>query len=194
MVLRIFCFWKDFAHLLTFHRQTYADIIGDDATAEDFKSIAVHFENDKNHLLAGKFFAKCGEYQRVSNFSCPEATKAFRYVKIYRFCGSSSSLQQQIRLFVNFWPRPNCDWLEPTSQNNFMNVFFRPACTSLSLRVVMILCERRLLSYSGFLLHVNHQSFKLAMALYRTWLSDVTVDAWSHVFSPQLKFETFVTI
>nr|CAB3267687.1 WD repeat-containing protein 19-like [Phallusia mammillata] len=45
--------------------EIYADIIGDDATPEDFRSIAVHFENDKNHLLAGKFYAKCGEYPKA---------------------------------------------------------------------------------------------------------------------------------
>ncbi|XP_076826013.1 WD repeat-containing protein 19-like isoform X2 [Clavelina lepadiformis] len=45
--------------------ETYAEIVGDDATMEDFKSIAVHFENDKNHFMAGKFFTKCREYARA---------------------------------------------------------------------------------------------------------------------------------
>nr|XP_002124215.1 WD repeat-containing protein 19-like [Ciona intestinalis] len=45
--------------------EIYAEIIGEDATKEDFKSIAVHFENEKNHLMAGKFFSLCEEYARA---------------------------------------------------------------------------------------------------------------------------------
>ncbi|XP_041357231.1 WD repeat-containing protein 19-like isoform X2 [Gigantopelta aegis] len=45
--------------------EIYADIIGSDATPEDYQSIAVHFENEKNHFLAGKFFLLSGQYSRA---------------------------------------------------------------------------------------------------------------------------------
>ncbi|KAL3878608.1 hypothetical protein ACJMK2_030942 [Sinanodonta woodiana] len=45
--------------------EVYADIIGPDATPEDYQSIALHFENEKNHFLAGKFFLLSGQYQRA---------------------------------------------------------------------------------------------------------------------------------
>ncbi|CAH1776664.1 unnamed protein product [Owenia fusiformis] len=49
------------------HRQMeiYADIIGTDATPEDYQSIALYFENEKNHFFAGKFFLLCTQYQRA---------------------------------------------------------------------------------------------------------------------------------
>ena len=40
-------------------------ITGNDSTPEDYQSIALYFENQKNHFLAGKFFLLCGIYQRV---------------------------------------------------------------------------------------------------------------------------------
>lgn len=40
--------------------------LGPDATAEDYGSIAVYFENEKNHYLAGKFFFLAGKYSQVS--------------------------------------------------------------------------------------------------------------------------------
>lgn len=43
--------------------------VGPDATAEDYGSIAVHFENDKNHYLAGKFFFLAGKHSQVI-FQC----------------------------------------------------------------------------------------------------------------------------
>lgn len=39
---------------------------GPDATVEDYQSIALYFENEKHHFLAGKFFLLCQQYQRVS--------------------------------------------------------------------------------------------------------------------------------
>ena len=39
---------------------------GTDATAEDYQSIAVYFEGEKNHFLAGKFYHLSGQYSRVS--------------------------------------------------------------------------------------------------------------------------------
>lgn len=38
---------------------------GSEATTEDYQSIALYFEGEKNHLQAGKFFQKCGQYSRV---------------------------------------------------------------------------------------------------------------------------------
>lgn len=48
--------------------EVYADIIGEDATRQDYQSIALFFENRKNHFLAGKFFLYAGQYQRVQIF------------------------------------------------------------------------------------------------------------------------------
>lgn len=53
--------------------EVYADIIGSDATLEDYQSIALYFEGEKNHLQAGKFFQKCGQYNRALKhfLKCP---------------------------------------------------------------------------------------------------------------------------
>ncbi len=40
---------------------------GEDATPEDYQSIALYFENEKNHYLAGKFFLQCNQYARVGH-------------------------------------------------------------------------------------------------------------------------------
>lgn len=41
-------------------------VSGTDATVDDYKSIALHFENEKNHFMAGKFFLFSQQYSRVS--------------------------------------------------------------------------------------------------------------------------------
>ena len=41
--------------------EQYAEIIGENATAEDYNSIALYFENKNQHFLAGKFFYLSGE-------------------------------------------------------------------------------------------------------------------------------------
>ncbi|KAK3532252.1 hypothetical protein QTP86_011841 [Hemibagrus guttatus] len=53
--------------------EVYADIIGSDANMEDYQSIALYFEGEKKHLLAGKFFRKCGQYSRALKhfLKCP---------------------------------------------------------------------------------------------------------------------------
>ncbi|CAL1601444.1 unnamed protein product [Knipowitschia caucasica] len=53
--------------------EVYADIIGSEATQEDYQSIALYFEGEKKHLLAGKFFQKCGQYSRALKhfLKCP---------------------------------------------------------------------------------------------------------------------------
>lgn len=32
---------------------------------DDYQSIALYFENEKDHLMAGKFFLLCNQYERV---------------------------------------------------------------------------------------------------------------------------------
>ncbi|CAN9510421.1 unnamed protein product [Ophioblennius macclurei] len=53
--------------------EVYADIIGSEATQEDYQSIALYFEGEKKHLLAGKFFLKCRQYSRALKhfLKCP---------------------------------------------------------------------------------------------------------------------------
>ncbi|XP_078147713.1 WD repeat-containing protein 19 [Centroberyx gerrardi] len=53
--------------------EVYADIIGSEATQEDYQSIALYFEGEKKHLQAGKFFQKCGQYNRALKhfLKCP---------------------------------------------------------------------------------------------------------------------------
>lgn len=45
--------------------ERYADIIGENATEEDYKSMAVYFENQHQSLLAGKFFMFAGQYNKA---------------------------------------------------------------------------------------------------------------------------------
>ncbi|MGH0157160.1 UNVERIFIED_CONTAM: hypothetical protein FKN15_033128 [Acipenser sinensis] len=53
--------------------EVYADIIGNDATMEDYQSIALYFEGEKKHLQAGKFFLLCGQHGRALKhfLKCP---------------------------------------------------------------------------------------------------------------------------
>ncbi|CAJ1052137.1 WD repeat-containing protein 19 [Xyrichtys novacula] len=55
--------------------EVYADIIGPEATQEDYQSIALYFEGEKKHLQAGKFFQKCGQYSRALKhfLKCPNS-------------------------------------------------------------------------------------------------------------------------
>ncbi|KAF0037436.1 hypothetical protein F2P81_010310 [Scophthalmus maximus] len=48
--------------------EVYADIIGSEATQEDYQSIALYFEGEKKNLQAGKFFQKCGQYSRDAKY------------------------------------------------------------------------------------------------------------------------------
>jgi WD repeat-containing protein 19 len=43
----------------------FADIIGDEASTEDYHSIAVYFESERNSLQAGRFFAKAGQHSKA---------------------------------------------------------------------------------------------------------------------------------
>lgn len=42
--------------------EQYAEIIGENATPEDYNSIAFYFENKNEHFLAGKFFYLSGNW------------------------------------------------------------------------------------------------------------------------------------
>ncbi|KAM8842536.1 WD repeat-containing protein 19 [Synchiropus picturatus] len=55
--------------------EVYADIIGAEATQEDYQSIALYFEAEKKHLQAGKFFRKCGQFSRALKhfMKCPNS-------------------------------------------------------------------------------------------------------------------------
>lgn len=63
-VYLVFCFYISFYPV--FHVYMLLCVIGPDATPEDYQSIALFFENEKNHFLAGKFFLLSGQYSRVS--------------------------------------------------------------------------------------------------------------------------------
>ncbi|CAG0902490.1 unnamed protein product, partial [Darwinula stevensoni] len=43
----------------------YAEIIGSEASPEDYKSIGLHFENERNPFLAGRFFHLAGQHERA---------------------------------------------------------------------------------------------------------------------------------
>ncbi|CAK1578047.1 unnamed protein product [Parnassius mnemosyne] len=47
--------------------QLYGEILiqTSNARSEDFRSLALHFEGEKNHLLAGKFYFHAGEYNKA---------------------------------------------------------------------------------------------------------------------------------
>ena len=45
--------------------QLYADILGDQAQQEDYVKIAVHYDQERNFLLAGKYYAMAGEHVKV---------------------------------------------------------------------------------------------------------------------------------
>lgn len=50
--------------------QLYGEILlnslsSDEIRAEDFNSLALHFENERNHLLAGKYWFHAKEYAKV---------------------------------------------------------------------------------------------------------------------------------
>ena len=48
--------------------ELYAEILGADATPEDYKSVALHFDNERNHFLSGKFYYLAGNYPKVIEF------------------------------------------------------------------------------------------------------------------------------
>ncbi len=45
--------------------QLFADILGDQASQEDFNKIASYYEKERNFLLAGKYYALSGQNEKV---------------------------------------------------------------------------------------------------------------------------------
>lgn len=45
--------------------QLFADILGDQASREDLNKIALHYEQERNFLLAGKYYALAGQNEKV---------------------------------------------------------------------------------------------------------------------------------
>ena len=43
----------------------FAEIVGDEAKPEDYNSMALHFESEKNNLQAGRFYYKAGQYSKA---------------------------------------------------------------------------------------------------------------------------------
>ncbi|XP_023331956.1 WD repeat-containing protein 19 [Eurytemora carolleeae] len=43
----------------------FADIVGDGASPEDYHSIAVYFEGERNHLQSGRFYYRAGEHSKA---------------------------------------------------------------------------------------------------------------------------------
>ena len=48
--------------------EQYAEIIGDNATPDDYNSIALYFENKNDYFLAGKFFYLAGMSSAIFHF------------------------------------------------------------------------------------------------------------------------------
>ena len=48
--------------------EQYAAVIGTDAAREDYLKIAAYFQKSVNHLRAGEFFYRAGEYAKVGSF------------------------------------------------------------------------------------------------------------------------------
>jgi hypothetical protein len=49
--------------------QLFADILGDQASREDLNKIALHYEQERNFLLAGKYYALAGQNEKVISVS-----------------------------------------------------------------------------------------------------------------------------
>ena len=47
----------------------YAEVVGEDASREDYLRIAAHFQKKVDHLKAGQFFHKAGEYAKARNYT-----------------------------------------------------------------------------------------------------------------------------
>ena len=45
--------------------EQYAEIIGEDASTEDYFKIASHFDSAGNHFKAGKFYLSAKHYDKV---------------------------------------------------------------------------------------------------------------------------------
>ncbi|XP_076359241.1 WD repeat-containing protein 19-like isoform X2 [Tachypleus tridentatus] len=43
----------------------YVDVVGEDASQEDYQSIATYYDHEKNHLMAGKFLHLAGQHRKA---------------------------------------------------------------------------------------------------------------------------------
>ena len=48
------------------YMEQYAEVIGEDASVEDYLRIATHFKKNNEHFKAGQFFFRAGEYEKVA--------------------------------------------------------------------------------------------------------------------------------
>lgn len=55
-------------HLARMHglMELYGDSLGKESNPEDYESVALHFDNENNHYLAGKFYLLASSYPEVS--------------------------------------------------------------------------------------------------------------------------------
>ena len=66
-LMRHFHIWKSSCHRTAINVNFcfFFCVTGDDAVADDYASIAMNFENQKQYFLAGKFFLKSAQYAKV---------------------------------------------------------------------------------------------------------------------------------
>ncbi|KAI0219651.1 WD repeat-containing protein 19 [Lamellibrachia satsuma] len=83
--------------------EIYAEIIGSDATPEDYQSIALYFENEKNHFLAGKFFLLAGQYARALKhfLRCPDVEDSAALTMAIETVGQAND-DQLTRQLIDF--------------------------------------------------------------------------------------------
>ena len=77
------CFEEAF-QLARMHGQMefYAESLGREANPEDYESVALHFENEKNHFLAGKYYMLASSYAEVS---CSFILLRIIYLNTFKF-------------------------------------------------------------------------------------------------------------
>ena len=56
-------------HLARLHglMELYGNSLGQEANPEEYESVALHFEGESNHYLAGKFYMLASSYSEVLN-------------------------------------------------------------------------------------------------------------------------------
>ena len=95
----------------------FADIIGDEASIEDYQSIAVYFESERNSLQAGKFYYKAGQH-----------SKALRH--LLKSASSSNDDAEAITLAIGKFKNPS--FLLPYyNAGPFLNLFLQKSLVHL---------------------------------------------------------------
>ena len=51
------------------HMEQYAEVVGNDASCEDYLRIAAYFQKNVDHFRAGQFFHKAGDYVKVRSYN-----------------------------------------------------------------------------------------------------------------------------